>query len=200
MFKKILKLSAIIMCIMLGIAGCGSKPKLAENTTVKVEMDDGSYFVIEVYPEFAPKTVANFVELVNSAIYAEDDKTISVYGEELVNRKVEFKSFCNQSDLDKEIEEGDYTSFDYYVNTTMLAIFSVGNEQGAVDFAFKCVFTGGYTENSALKILVEMSATKEGLGDKLANAYNSLESVDRYTFTNHSDFRSDMKELGYTLS
>ena len=71
MFKKILKLSTLVMCMMLGVVGCAdsSDPALTENATVKVEMDDGSYFVIEVYPQYAPKTVANFVELVNSGFY-----------------------------------------------------------------------------------------------------------------------------------
>ena len=71
MFKKIIKLSTLVVCMMLGVVGCAdsSDPALTENTQVKVEMDDGSYFVIEVYPQYAPKTVANFVELVNSGFY-----------------------------------------------------------------------------------------------------------------------------------
>lgn len=68
MFKKVFKLSALVMCMMLGMGGCSSNQPV-ENTKVKVEMDDGSYFVIELYPEYAPETVANFVNLVNNGFY-----------------------------------------------------------------------------------------------------------------------------------
>lgn len=71
MFKKIIKFLIPVMCIMLCLAGCGetTEPTLTQNTTVKVEMEDGSYFVIEVYPEYAPITATNFVDLVNSGFY-----------------------------------------------------------------------------------------------------------------------------------
>ena len=71
MFKKIIKLSTLVMCMLLGVVGCGEAPEptLTENATVKVEMDDGSYFVIEVYPQYAPYTATNFVNLVNNGFY-----------------------------------------------------------------------------------------------------------------------------------
>ena len=69
MLKKIFKLSTVVMCMMLGLGGCGTSNQPASNPKVKVEMDDGSYFVMELYPEFAPETVANFVGLVNKGFY-----------------------------------------------------------------------------------------------------------------------------------
>ncbi len=39
------------------------------NTKVKVEMEKGGEFVIELMPEFAPETVANFEELVKTGFY-----------------------------------------------------------------------------------------------------------------------------------
>ncbi|MBQ1967941.1 MAG: peptidylprolyl isomerase [Clostridia bacterium] len=39
------------------------------NKKVNVEMENGGSFVIELYPEFAPATVANFLKLVNSEFY-----------------------------------------------------------------------------------------------------------------------------------
>ena len=71
MFKKIIKLSTLVMCMLLGVVGCGEAPEptLTENATVKIEMDDGSYFVIEVYPQYAPYTATNFVNLVNNGFY-----------------------------------------------------------------------------------------------------------------------------------
>ncbi len=38
-------------------------------TKVKVIMENGGEFVIELYPEYAPKTVANFIKLVKEGFY-----------------------------------------------------------------------------------------------------------------------------------
>lgn len=40
-----------------------------EKTIVKAEMEDGQTFTMEVYPEIAPKTVENFLNLVNDGFY-----------------------------------------------------------------------------------------------------------------------------------
>ena len=57
----------ILACLssVLIFSGCGSK----KNQKVQVEMENGDTFVIELYPEFAPKTVDNFVKLVNEGFY-----------------------------------------------------------------------------------------------------------------------------------
>ena len=39
------------------------------NTKVQVEMESGGQFVIELYPDMAPKTVENFVGLVQDGFY-----------------------------------------------------------------------------------------------------------------------------------
>lgn len=71
MFKKAFKLSAFVMCMMLGITGCGEvqQQPAPEDVSVKVEMEDGSYFIMELYPQYAPETVKNFVDLANSGFY-----------------------------------------------------------------------------------------------------------------------------------
>ena len=40
-----------------------------ENTKVKVKMENGGEFIIELYPEYAPETVENFIELVENGFY-----------------------------------------------------------------------------------------------------------------------------------
>ncbi len=39
------------------------------NTKVKVVMENGGEFTLELYPEYAPKTVANFLKLANKGFY-----------------------------------------------------------------------------------------------------------------------------------
>ena len=43
--------------------------KVSESVKVLVEMEDGSEFTLALYPEYAPKTVENFVKLVNEGFY-----------------------------------------------------------------------------------------------------------------------------------
>ena len=40
-----------------------------ENVKVLVEMENGGEFIIELYPEYAPQTVQNFVDLVTDGFY-----------------------------------------------------------------------------------------------------------------------------------
>jgi len=84
--KKIIKfiLTGLIILIALSIlAGCGDKDnsgnqddkdnggksEAENNPKVQVEMENGDIFIIELYPEYAPKTVDNFVKLVKDGFY-----------------------------------------------------------------------------------------------------------------------------------
>lgn len=42
---------------------------MEENTKVIFEMEDGSSFTVELYPEYAPETVDNFINLVEEGFY-----------------------------------------------------------------------------------------------------------------------------------
>jgi|LGOV01.1.fsa_nt_gb peptidylprolyl isomerase/peptidyl-prolyl cis-trans isomerase B (cyclophilin B) len=72
----------IVLLILILAAGCQSNLVTeAEETSidikdadighsiVQIEMEDGGIMVFELYPEFAPETVENFVELVESGFY-----------------------------------------------------------------------------------------------------------------------------------
>ena len=65
--KKII--SALLICLSISVvlifSGCGEKG----NPKVQVEMENGGIFVIELYPEYAPKTVDNFVKLVKDGFF-----------------------------------------------------------------------------------------------------------------------------------
>ena len=42
---------------------------MSEKNIVKFEMENGGEFTIELYPEYAPKTVENFINLVSNEFY-----------------------------------------------------------------------------------------------------------------------------------
>lgn len=71
--KKMLLFIIIAVAALLVIAACliiFMRNKSGNSITkVRVEMESGETFVIELYPEYAPKTVENFIRLVNEGFY-----------------------------------------------------------------------------------------------------------------------------------
>ena len=71
------KLFALLLCALLlgGAAvpsGCGAMSALSEESALPVatiEMANGDVMKLELYPDVAPNTVANFVELANAGFY-----------------------------------------------------------------------------------------------------------------------------------
>ncbi len=64
------QLRFILLAAFLASSLCLSTPLLAANPLVTVETNRGD-FVVELYPEKAPKTVANFMQYVDSGYYKE---------------------------------------------------------------------------------------------------------------------------------
>jgi len=56
---------------LLVVSGCYDDPEPAPviHPIVTIEMQDGKIMIIELFPEFAPNTVANFIELAESGFY-----------------------------------------------------------------------------------------------------------------------------------
>lgn len=72
--KKIISLLICAVLFCLCFSGCGEKPEetpvdTTQHTKVKVTMEDGGEFIIELYPEYAPETCRNFIKLVNEGFY-----------------------------------------------------------------------------------------------------------------------------------
>ncbi len=69
--------TALVLCTaVLTLAGCsdadkdsGNTDELGEIIMVQIEMENGGIMKLELYPEYAPITVANFVKLVNDGFY-----------------------------------------------------------------------------------------------------------------------------------
>ena len=61
----------IIAIALVSVFGGNTKEdkKMSESVKVLVEMENGDEFTLALYPEYAPKTVENFVKLVNEGFY-----------------------------------------------------------------------------------------------------------------------------------
>lgn len=59
-------LAAVLLC--LALAGCGQNES-TEHAKVQIEMEDGGKIMLELYPEYAPETVENFLSLVKEGFY-----------------------------------------------------------------------------------------------------------------------------------
>ncbi|MCL2774148.1 MAG: peptidylprolyl isomerase [Oscillospiraceae bacterium] len=71
-FMLIFSVSLIFMQSCGGSNESNAKIGSADNPDdpqVRVQMDNGGSFVIELYPEYAPNTVENFLKLVNDGFY-----------------------------------------------------------------------------------------------------------------------------------
>ena len=64
------QLRFVLLAALISSSLCLSTPLLAANPLVTVETNRGD-FVVELYPEKAPKTVANFMQYVDSGYYKE---------------------------------------------------------------------------------------------------------------------------------
>ncbi|PAB56501.1 peptidylprolyl isomerase [Anaeromicrobium sediminis] len=75
--KRLIKSVCILFVMAIFMTGCASEkiseaPKEGvniEHPKVQIEMEDGSKMVLELYPEYAPTTVENFISLSKSGFY-----------------------------------------------------------------------------------------------------------------------------------
>ncbi len=66
----IITIALTALVIVIGVNGGKEDKKMTEeNVKVLVEMENGEDFVLELYPEYAPQTVQNFVDLVTDGFY-----------------------------------------------------------------------------------------------------------------------------------
>ena len=62
--KKVgLLFMALAICV--GLTGCGAKESIA----IEIEMENGGIISVELYPDIAPKTVANFTKLIDEGFF-----------------------------------------------------------------------------------------------------------------------------------
>ena len=60
---------AALLCALILACGCTAPAEENRNPVATIEMAGGGRMVVELYPEIAPNTVANFIELANSGYY-----------------------------------------------------------------------------------------------------------------------------------
>ena len=66
--KRLFKSFFVILTVFL-LTGCSNDEEITENPIVTMEIEDYGTIKIELYPEYAPNTVANFVNLIESGFY-----------------------------------------------------------------------------------------------------------------------------------
>ncbi len=63
-------IAVVALVIVFGLGGGKEDKQMTEdNVKVLVEMENGEDFTLELYPEYAPQTVQNFVDLVTDGFY-----------------------------------------------------------------------------------------------------------------------------------
>ena len=70
--KKLLVMLIAAALMLAGLAmaePADSEAAASENPVATIEMENGGVITVELYPEIAPNTVANFIELANSGFY-----------------------------------------------------------------------------------------------------------------------------------
>ena len=132
----------------------------------------------------------DLITLVDNVIFAEDTEMIVEYLGKMVNRKLEFEEFCKS--LDEQSEYVDYSSYDYYVTTLMMAYYKLGNKTSAANFAFSSLTSDGYEEGCALYYAVKLSQTDADFFDMIVTSYKGLSTK---TFTGYKKFREDLKAI-----
>lgn len=77
-YKKTIVLLLIVICIVPLTSSCSKSnaknnnqevAEVTSNVKIQFEMENGDKMVFELYPEFAPKTVNNFVSLTKAGFY-----------------------------------------------------------------------------------------------------------------------------------
>ncbi|MFZ5989935.1 MAG: peptidylprolyl isomerase [Bacillota bacterium] len=69
--KRLLSLVLLIAALAVFTVGCGGSGSKysVEHPKVQIEMEDGGKMVLELYPEYAPETVDNFIKLTEDGFY-----------------------------------------------------------------------------------------------------------------------------------
>ncbi|MBR2385472.1 MAG: hypothetical protein IKA99_07705 [Clostridia bacterium] len=182
---------ALICCLFLSVFSIFAfAPKLSAKITYDLGMKKMS---TSCYERVYKKTgdLEDLIMVIDSAVYAEDKETIAQYGVMLFDtygNTSEFKNYCDVCDVD--VQEGGYTTYDYYANTVFMALYSQGQKEKAVEFAI--VNLKKYTDRSALKravVLANPTNDKE-LGLLLVKGYKRLRpTIDISLF---NDFREEL--------
>lgn len=137
----------------------------------------------------------DLVELVDSASFSENDALTASYGKTMIERKLEFADFCAKSD---ENTQSNFSTYDYYATLIMFAFYDIGDKDGAVEICFNTLENGGYTDDCALKMAVNMAKDDKELGNVIVTAYKSL-SNRNFENNTQNKFKNDMKGMGYTI-
>ncbi len=138
-------------------------------------------------------TLEDLIEVIDSAVYSEEKDKVAKYGVllfEAYNNTVAFADYCAKEDAD--IEEDEYSTYDYYANTVFMVLYNQGEKEQAAEFAIINIIE--YSDKSALKravVLANPTHDKE-FGDTLVSVYKSL--MKDINTSAYNDFRIEMRK------
>ena len=160
--KRILSF-LLLLLLVLPLTSCGKWKKAKEATNlVKFDMEDGSSFVVELYPEYAPKTVENFQQLVSEGFY--DGLTFHRIIEDFMIQGGD-PDGDGKSSPDQETIEGEFAENGFTQNT-------LSHERGVISMARSS------DPNSASSQFFIMHKTNTGLDGKYAAFGRVVDGMD----------------------
>lgn len=167
----------------------------APRLSAKISYDLGMKKVsASCYERVYKKTgeLSDLIAVIDSAVYADKKDTVIEYGTLLFDtygNTSEFYNYCVA--LDEDMEEGEYSTFDYYANTVFMALYSQGQKEQAAKFAIKNMHE--YTDKSVLMMAMILAdpTHDRAFGNMLVSAYKA--SMQEINTSEYALFVRDMK-------
>ena len=193
-FEFVLLIILVIAVILgIGFVGCNyvkASNYGAQNPVATFEIKDYGNVKIELYPEYAPNTVSNFIALINSGYYNEK----VVYGKDsgalyMARNKEDNTEGPKVSLIDNSIVEDSEDNYSYEINGEFIANGfeknTLRHEKGVIslnrsDYSMYNLKKEGYNSGSAqFSVIMETSSELNGLYCGFGKVIEGMEIIEK---------------------